>query len=88
MNSLHQRWQAAHKNYIVAKELVPIVISCAGWDPLLSHRSVLFRCYNNEVVAAIKRLSQRASSDAFIAHLNCDSLWCISIYPLILSIFM
>ena len=40
---------------IMAKELVPIVLSCAVWGPQLARCTVLFRCDNTGVVAAVKR---------------------------------
>ena len=38
---------------IMAKELVPIVLSCALWGPKLARCAVLFRCDNSSVVAAV-----------------------------------
>lgn len=34
---------------IMVKELIPIVISCAIWGPLLWHKSILFQCDNTGV---------------------------------------
>ena len=44
---------------IMAKELVPIVLSCAVWGPQMSRKSVLFQCDNAGVVAAIKKGSTK-----------------------------
>ena len=44
---------------IMAKELVPIVISCAIWGPLLVRKSVLFQCDNPGVVAAVSKGSAK-----------------------------
>ena len=56
---------------IMAKELVPIVISCAIWGPILSRKSVLFKCDNTGVVAAIKKGSAR---EPLVMHLL-RTLW-------------
>ena len=40
---------------IMAKELVPIVLSCAVWGPELAHKPVLFQCDNMSVVAAVRK---------------------------------
>ena len=55
----------------MAKELVPVVISYAIWGPLLSRRSILFKCDNTGVVAAIKKGSAR---DPLVMHLL-RTLW-------------
>ena len=55
----------------MAKELVPIVISCAIWGPLLSRRSILFKCDNTGVVAAVKKGSAR---EPLVMHLL-RTLW-------------
>ena len=44
---------------IMAKELVPIILSCAVWGPQMSRKSVLFQCDNTGVVAAIKKGSSK-----------------------------
>ena len=51
---------------IMAKELVPIVFSCAVWGPLLSKRSIEFHCDNRSLVDAIKKGSSR---DDMVLHL-------------------
>ena len=40
---------------IMAKEMVPIVLSCAVWGCQLAHKTVLFQCDNTGVVAAVKK---------------------------------
>ena len=59
------------QNAIMVKELVPILISCAVWGPLLSHRLVLFKCDNAGVVAAVKKGSAR---EPLVMHLL-HTLW-------------
>ena len=44
---------------IMAKELVPIVLSCAVWGPLMRHKIALFQCDNTGVVAAIRKGSAK-----------------------------
>jgi len=39
----------------MAKELVPIVLSCAVWGPLLPTKSIEFTCNNKGLVAAINK---------------------------------
>ena len=55
----------------MAKELVPIVISCAIWGPLLARKLVLFKCDNTGVVAAVKKGSAR---EPLVMHLL-RTLW-------------
>ena len=56
---------------ITAKKLVPIIISCTVWSPLLKQRSIEFHCDNQGLVAAINKGS---SKDAVVMHvLRC--LW-------------
>ena len=43
----------------MAKELVPIVLSCAVWGPQMLRTSVSFQCDNTDVVAAIKKGSAK-----------------------------
>ena len=40
-------------------ELVPILISCAIWGPLLVRKSVLFKCDNTRVVSVVRKGSAR-----------------------------
>ena len=56
---------------IMAKELVPIVISCATWGPLLVRKSVLFQCDNTVVVAAV---SKSSAKEPVVMHLL-RSMW-------------
>ena len=44
---------------IRAKELVPIVLSCAVWGPRMARKSICFQCDNTGVVAAIKKGSAK-----------------------------
>ena len=55
----------------MAKELVPIVIRCAIWGPLLVRESVLFQCNNTEVVAAV---SKGSAKEPVVMHLL-RSMW-------------
>ena len=61
---------------IMAKELVPIVLSCALWGPQLVRHAVLFRCDNSSVVAAIRK---GAAKEPIVMHLlRC--LWFFTAY--------
>ena len=51
---------------IMAKELVPIVLNCAIWGPLLSGSSVEFHCDNSSVVSSITKGS---SKEIMVMHL-------------------
>lgn len=51
---------------IMAKELLPIVLNCAAWDPILPSHEVLFQSDNSSVVAAIQKGSAK---DSIIMHL-------------------
>ena len=51
---------------IMAKELVPLLLSCAVWGPALSRRNVLFECDNSSVVAAVNKGSAK---EAVVMHL-------------------
>ena len=51
---------------IMAKELVPIVLSCAVWNRTLSRHSIEFRCDSLGVVEAVKKGS---SKDSVTMHL-------------------
>ena len=60
----------------MAKELVPIVLSCAVWGPLLSGTRVEFRCDNSSVVDSVNKGS---SKEPTVMHLlRC--LWFFSAY--------
>ena len=64
---LQWEWSPTWKSIgIMAKELAPIVLSCAVWGKLLSHKRVLFQCDNQSVVAAIQKGS---SKDVSAMHL-------------------
>ena len=56
---------------IMAKEMVPIMLSCAVWDPKLSRKSVCFQCDNSSVVAA---LTKGSAKELTVMHLL-RSLW-------------
>ena len=61
---------------IMAKELVPILLSSAVWGTQLAHTRVLFQCDNTGVVAAVKKGS---SKDNRVMHLlRC--LWFFTAY--------
>ena len=55
----------------MAKELVPIVMSCAVWGPYLARCTTMFQCDNLSLVAAITKGS---SKDQTVMHLL-RSLW-------------
>ena len=44
---------------IMAKEMVPIMLSCATWGPNLSKKSVCFQCDNSSVVVALQKGSAK-----------------------------
>ena len=50
----------------MAKELVPIIISCAIWAPLLVHKEIQFQCDNQSLVSAINKGSFK---DSMVMHL-------------------
>ena len=50
----------------MAKELVPIILSCAVWGPYLTRRHVVFQCDNYSLVVAINK---SASKDPLVMHL-------------------
>ena len=56
---------------IMAKEMVPIVLSCAVWGRQLAHKTVLFQCDNTCVVAAVKK---GTAKEDLVMHLL-RSLW-------------
>ena len=56
---------------IMAKELMPIIISCMVWGPHLAKRKVLFQCDNKSLVMAIQKGSTK---DPITMHLLC-ALW-------------
>jgi len=44
---------------IMAKELVPIVLSCVLWGPLLPNKILEFKCDNRGLVDAINKGSSK-----------------------------
>jgi len=60
-----------HSIGIMAKELVPIALSCAVWNKALSKHKMEFRCDNLGVVEVTKKGS---SNDPMTMHLLC-CLW-------------
>ena len=61
---------------IMAKELVPIVLSCAVWGPLLPRKILEFKCDNQSLVEAINKGS---SKEPVVMHLlRC--LWFFSAF--------
>ena len=71
------KWSAEWKRLnIMAKELVPIVLSCAIWGPLLPKMSLEFKCDNSSLVVAINKGS---SKEPMVMHLlRC--LWFFSAF--------
>ena len=57
------QWSSVH---IMSKELLPIVLSCVVWGPLLARHRVLFQCDNSSVIAALQKGSAR---DTTVMHL-------------------
>lgn len=55
----------------MAKEMVPIILSCAVWGQQLAHKTVLFQCDNTGVVAAVKKSTAKGE---IVMHLL-RSLW-------------
>jgi len=61
---------------IMAKELVPIVMSCALWGPLLSNKTLEFKCDNRGLIDAINK---GPSKERVVMHLlRC--LWFFSAF--------
>ena len=64
---LQLAWSAEWKNVsIMAKEMVPIVLSCAIWAPWLARAHIEFQCDNRSLVEAIRK---GASKDLMVMHL-------------------
>jgi len=67
---------------IMAKELVPIVLSCAVWGKQLAGHRVLFECDNSSVVAAVNRQYMKAPElmqllrclRFFVAHFDIEQM--------------
>ena len=51
---------------IMEKELVPIVISCAIWDPLLTRKRTEIQCDNMSLVTAINKGSTKESTVMYL----------------------
>jgi len=63
------QWQCPSEWFaisIMAKELVPIVLSCAVWGPQLTGHIVLFRCDNSGVVIS---LNKGTANESNVMHL-------------------
>ena len=63
------QWQWPPENFnigIMAKELIPILLSCTVWGPKLSQTRVLFQCDNLSLVSAI---SKGSSKETYVMHL-------------------
>ena len=56
---------------MMAKELVPIVFSCAVWGKCLARKVILFQCDNTGVVSAIRKGS---ANESMVMHLL-RALW-------------
>jgi len=52
-------WTPEWSSSIMAKELVPILLSCGVWGPDLSRKSVCFQCDNSGVEAALSKGSAK-----------------------------
>ena len=68
---------------IMAKELVPIMLSCAVWGPRLAHKKVLFQCDNTGVVAAIRKGSAK---EELVMHLLRALWFFVAHYDIAISI--
>ena len=51
---------------IMEKELVPIILSCAVWGPLITKKTTIFQCDNHSVVDATNKGSFK---EAMVMHL-------------------
>ena len=62
---------------IMAKEMVPVVLSCSMWGPLLARQSVPFECDNSSVVTALSNRTAKTNAVMhlfFIAHYDIELL--------------
>ena len=50
----------------MAKELVPIIVSCAIWGPILARKQTELQCNNQSLVSAINKCSAK---DSTVMHL-------------------
>ena len=66
----------------MAKELLPIVLSCAIWGPVLARRRVLFQCNNSSVVAALQKGSAK---DSIVMHLLHCLWFFVAHYDIVLT---
>lgn len=74
---LQWQWPPAWDHLpIMAKELVPRVLACVVWKPLLQRSILLFQCDNMAVVATVQKGSAK---DDHIMHLL-RSLWFFATY--------
>ena len=64
---------------IVAKELVPIVISCAIWGPCLAGQRVLCQCDNQSLVLSINKGYSR---DPLVMHLLRYQWFFVAVYDI------
>ena len=70
-------WPEPRRNTsIMEKELVPTVLACAEWGPLLARKVVLFECDNMAVVTAVSKGT--AKPDLVMHLLRC--LWFFTAY--------
>ena len=56
---------------IMAKEMVPIVLSCAVWGQQLAHKTVLFQCDNTGVVVVVKKGTAKEEVVMHLLHSLC-----------------
>ena len=62
------KWPAKWEGVSIAiKEMIPIVVAAAIWDPSWSRSAILFRCDNAAVVEVVNK---RAGKDLQLAHLS------------------
>ena len=74
---LQWEWPAEwKKETIMAKELVPTVLSCAVRGRVMTRKVVLFQCDNTGVVVAVRKGS---AQEPLVMHLLC-SLWFLTAY--------
>ena len=67
---LQWQWPLEWQNIgIMAKELVPIILTCIVWGPYLSRRHINFQCDNANLVISINKGSCK---DKLVMHLLCS----------------
>ena len=70
---LQWQWPLEWQNMgIVAKELLPIILTCIVWGPHLSGHHINFQCDNANLVISINKGS---SKDKLVMHLLCSLLF-------------